>query len=189
MLAMRIKIGEKSIKEATNILRAIPRAMPRVFRRAINRNVDMAATDLKRRVGGRITLKKGEISKSIKKYKATYSHLAGYIATSRYRPGLLAFPGTTEKRPRGVKYRISRLEGRKRIPHAFIATMRASGHRGVFERRFRTRLPIDEKRGPSIWSVITGTPGLLKKVTNSAANRMGKLINDQVAYEFKRWKR
>ena len=189
MLSMHIKIDERSLKEATHILRAIPKAVPRVFRRAINRNVDMAATDLKRRVSGQITIKKREIAKSIKKHKATYSRLSGYITASGHRPPLLAFPGTVEKRPHGVKYRISRTAGRKRLPSAFITTMPISGHRGVFERRAISRLPIGEKQGPSIWSVITKTPLMLKKVTDAAGKRMGKLINDQIGYEFKKWSR
>ena len=189
MLAMHIKIDEKSLREAKHILRAIPKAIPRVFRRAINRNVDMAATDLKRRVSGQVTFKKRDIAKSIKKHKATYKHWVGYIGASTHRPGLLAYPGTIEKRPHGVKYRISRTAGRKRLPSAFIATMPISGHRGVFERRSISRLPIDEMRGPSIWSVITRTPQLLKSVTDAAGKRMSKLINDQIGVEFRRWKR
>ena len=123
--------------------------------------------------------------RSIIKRKTTFY---GSIGAKPFRPGLLAFPGTKKKRPHGVSYRLSRTAGRKRIEHGFIATM-SSGHRGVFARGGPSRLPIQEKRGPSIWSVITNTAGLLKAATDAAGDRLGKLINDQIGVEFRRWKR
>lgn len=187
MLAVKVTVDERSLREAAHILRAVPRAMPRVFRRAINRTVDMAATDMKRRVGTQITAKKGEIAKGISKKKATYANLTGSIGAQPFRPGLLAFPGTRQTK-HGVSYRVSRTAGRKRIEHGFIATM-PSGHRGVFVRGRPSRLPIVEAKGPSIWKVITDTAGLLRACTDAAGNRLGKLINDQIGVEFRRWSR
>ena len=187
MLAMQVKVDQRSFKEASHILRAIPRAVPRVFRRALNRTVDMAGTDLKRRVGKQITAKKSEIAKGIIKKKASYSRLTSSIGAKPLRPGLLAFPGTKQTK-HGVSYRISRTAGRKKIEHGFIATM-PSGHRGVFARGQPTRLPIKEARGPSIWKIITDTAGLLRACTDAAGDRLGKLINDQIGVEFRRWKR
>ena len=184
MLAIKVTFDPRSFKEAAHILRAVPRAVPRVFRRAIGRTVDMAATDLKRRVGAQITVKKSEIAKGIRKTKSTYF---GSIGAKEFRPGLLAFPGTKQTK-HGVRYRLSRTAGRKMIEHGFIATM-PSGHRGVFARGRETRLPIGEKRGPSIWKVITDTPGLLRACTDAAGDRLGKLINDQIGVEFRRWSR
>jgi len=184
MLAIKVTVDERSFKEAAHILRAVPRAVPRVFRRAIGRTVDMAATDLKRRVGSQITAKKSEIAKGISKKKSTYF---GSIGAKPFRPGLLAFPGTKQTK-HGVRYRLSRTAGRKTIEHGFIATM-PSGHRGVFARGGETRLPIKEARGPSIWKVITDTAGLLKACTDAAGDQLGKLINDQIGVEFQRWSR
>lgn len=185
MLAIKVTVDERSFKEAAHILRAVPRAVPRVFRRAIKSAVDKTATDLKNRVGAQIKAKKGEIAKGIDKKKSTFY---GAVGVKTFRLGLLAFPGTKEKKPHGVSYRISKMAGRKRIEHGFIATM-PSGHRGVFARGRKTRLPIGEKRGPSIWAVITGTAGLLKAVTDAAGKRLGKLIDDQIGVEFKRWQK
>ena len=184
MLAIQVTVDERSFKEAAHILRAVPRAVPRVFRRAIGRTVDMAATDLKRRVSKQITAKKGDIAKGISKKKSTFY---GSVGAKPFRPGLLAFPGTKQTK-HGVSYRLSRTAGRKRIEHGFIATM-PSGHRGVFARGQPSRLPIVEARGPSIWKVITGTAGLLKACIDAAGKRLGKLINDQIGVEFRRWKR
>ncbi len=91
------------------------------------------------------------------------------------RPGLIAFAGTRQTK-RGVTYRISKLAGRKRIESGFIAVM-PSGHRGAFSRSDSTRLPIGEAKGPSIWKVIIGTPGLLKAATDTAGKRLSKKFN------------
>jgi len=186
MLAVKIEITKGSLKEASHVLRAIPRAMPRVMRRAINRTVDSAGTDLKRRVGKEITAKKSEIAKGISKRKASLSRLLGTIRARFYRPGLLGFAGTKQTK-RGVTYRISRRGGRKRIEHGFITRMQ-TGHRGVFVRKGAERLPIAEARGPSIWQVITDTAGLLKNVTDTAGDKLGKHINDQIGVELRRWR-
>jgi len=188
MLAIKVTVDERSLKEAAYILRAVPRAVPRVFRKAIGRTVDTAATDLKNRVGKQITATKGEIAKSIHKKKSTFY---GSIGTKTYRPGLIAFSARQTKH--GVSYRISRTAGRKMIEHSFIARMpkkradQRRQHRGVFLRKGPSRLPIRELKGPSIWTVITDTIGLLQAAANVAGDRMGRLINDQIGEEFRRW--
>lgn len=182
---IQIKIEKDSLREAARIMRAIPRGFPRVMRRAINRTVDMAATDLKRRAGEQITLKKSEIAKGISKKKASMSNLSGTIGTTAYRPGVAKFPGTRQTK-RGVTYRISKIAGRKRIESGFIAVM-PSGHRGAFTRKSLSRLPIAEAKGPSIWKVVTNTPGLLKAAIDSAVKNFTKQINDYIGLELRRW--
>lgn len=184
MLDIRVKIDERSLKEADRILRAIPRAMPRVMRRAIKRTVDKAVTDFKERIARVVNMKKGDIGRALKK---RWSSDYGSIGAKYTRTGLLEYKGTTQG-ARGVRYRIVKGGKRGLIEHGFIARMQ-SGHRGVFKREKETRLPIQEKRGPSVWQVITGTAGLLKSAIDKAGNLLGKFINDQIGVEFRRWKK
>lgn len=181
---IQLKIDEKSLAEAEHILRSAPRAFPRVMRRAINRTVDMAATDLKRRTADQIKLPKGEIARGIGKRKASYANLSGAIDALPHRPALTKFKGTRQLK-RGVKYRIG-AEGFKTVLHGFIATM-SSGHRGVFLRTAQSRLPIRELKGPSIWQVISNTPGLLTAANQRAAENLSKQVNDYIGLELKRW--
>ncbi len=181
---IQIKIDEASLKEAQRILRTAPRAFPRVMRRAINRTVDMAATDLKRRTADQINLPKGEVSKGIGKRKASYANLSGAVYAKSHRPALTKFKGTRQLK-RGVKYRIG-AEGFKMILHGFIATM-TSGHRGVFLRKDIARLPIKELKGPSIWKVISNTPGLLTAANQKAAKNLSKQVNDYIGLEMRKW--
>ena len=182
MLDIRVKIDKRSFKEADRILRAIPGAVPRVFRRAIKRTVDKAVTDFKERIARVVNMKKGDIGRALKK---RWSSDYGSIAAKYARTELLEYKGTSQG-ARGVRYRIIKGGKRGLIEHGFIARMQ-SGHRGVFKREKETRLPIQEKRGPSIWQVITGTAGLLKSAIDKAGNLLGKFINDQIGVEFRRW--
>ena len=184
MLDIRVTVDERSLKEADHILRAIPGAVPRVFRRAIKRTVDKAFTDFKDRIARVVNMKKGKIGRALKK---RWSSDYGSIAAKYARTGLLEYIRTTQG-ARGVRYRIVKGGKREFIEHGFIARMK-SGHRGVFKRKRGTRLPIQEKRGPSVWQVITGTAGLLRAVIDKAGNLLGKFINDQIGVEFRRWKK
>jgi hypothetical protein len=53
--------------------------------------------------------------------------------------------------PGGVTFRFAGVG--KTLPNAFIATMR-SGHRGVFSRTGKRRLPIVEEKGPSLRTIF-----------------------------------
>jgi hypothetical protein len=187
MLAVKVTIDEGSLKQAEYILRAIPRALPRVMRRAVKRTVDTAATDVKRRVGKEIAVPLREIARGLHKKQPTNSNWSGSVGAGLHRPSLVAFKGTKQTR-RGVTYRISPAAGRKLLEHGFIQAM-PSGHRGVFLRKDRQRLPIGEKRGPSIWKVVTGAPGLLAEATKRAGDQLGKSIDDQIGVELRRWEK
>lgn len=199
MLAIKVTFDERSLKEAAHILRAIPRAMPRVMRRAIKQAVSKTAMDFKERVVQQVNIKKGEVGKRLKK---KWSSEEGSIAAAYHRVGLMAFKGTSPTK-RGVTYRIEKGGSRKRIEHGFIATLE-SGHRGVFLRARYSKATgytyqpmkgkskkeaIYESRGPSVWKVIVGTPGLLKAATDTASKKMVKYIDNQISEEFRRWKR
>jgi len=209
MLATKITIDKRSLKEAAHILRAIPRAMPRVMRRSYKRAVESSATDLKRRVAEQTMAKKGFIAKQITK---RWGSDFGSIGANPKRLPLAAF--SVSKRKHGISYRVSRMVGRRFIEHGFLvevvggkpkstaAEARAAAfakggeelvkeysHHGIFARKEPSRLPIQEKRGPSIWYIITNTPRLLKAVTDTAGEKMAKYINDQIAVEFRRWKK
>lgn len=178
-----IKIDETSLKDAERILSSVPRAFPRAMRRAVNRTIDMAATDVNRRVRRQVNLPAREVSRGVKKFKAS-SGLSASLAAVPHRPSLVQFKGTRQLK-RGVKYRIGS-EGFKQIAHAFITEMK-SGHRGVYLRRESARLPIGEREGPSIWQVITNTNGLLSEAGAKAAENLNKQMNDYVTHELRRW--
>lgn len=87
------------------------------------------------------------------------------------------------RRRGGVSARLP--GGAGRYPRAFVARMK-SGHVGVYARRDRARLPIDELYGPSIVGVFAkhkpeiaeaGQEALVKNLAHELEWAAGKLVN------------
>jgi len=194
---IEIKIDEQTIREAQRILRAIPGGVERAFPRAINRVVDSAATDIKRRVGQILPVPLGEIAKAIAKVRASRSNWYGAIGGHYYRVPVSKYKGTRQTK-QGVTFKSARTQARELIEGGFFATMKSS-HRGVFVRasyttgkegtmmRNKNKEAIYQRRGPSVWKVITDREGLLATVMEKAGGGLQKQIDDQVGVELRRW--
>ena len=83
----------------------------------------------------------------------------------------------------GVSYRG---EGgqRKFIPHAFVATLK-SGHRGVFKRVGKSRLPICELQGVSVQKIFL-KPFVQAVMEAQAKNRWADYLLHELEFEINR---
>lgn len=128
------------------------RALP-AMARAINRSAGTTSTYMARQVSTDIGLPVTEVKRSVKVDQARPfpAGLRAKIEISGKRIPLIKFkakgPEPSRGRGRGVTAKLP--GGRGRYPSAFIATMK-SGHRGVFARSKKVRLPVTELRGPSL---------------------------------------
>jgi hypothetical protein len=84
-------------------------------------------------------------------------------------------PEPSRGRGRGVSYKLGGT--RRKLAHAFIARM-GSGHRGVFARTSRARLPVVELRGPSI-------PHVFRKFRPLGLARMREQLVKNLQHEFR----
>lgn len=125
---------------------------PGAIVRALNRAGVSTRTLMASRVADDMKLRVGTVRDQLILDRASRGKPQVRISVSGKRIPLYAFgargPYPSRGRGRGVTARLP-APGRGRYPHAFIATMR-SGHVGVFQRRGRDRLPIDELHGPSL---------------------------------------
>lgn len=80
-------------------------------------------------------------------------HGAGAVITARGKRGIALSRFLTRQTKKGVSFIVSRSKGRKVISGAFIAKMK-SGHTGVYLRKGKTRLPIDQRFGPDVKMLI-----------------------------------
>lgn len=132
-------------------LQAMGSQAPLIMARALNRAAAAGQTATVRAVSADLGLTQKYVKREIRLDKANRSRPAVALEIRGSRIPLIAFsargPEPSRGKGRGVSYRLP--TGRGRIPDAFIATMGA-GHRGVFKRRGKRRLPIVELRGPSI---------------------------------------
>lgn len=124
-----------------------PLAMMRVLTRASG----AAKTFMVREVSRDLGLKVATVRDQVRVEAPTRERLFASVSVSGRRLPLIDFratgPEPSRGKGRGVRARMP--GGAGRYPHAFIATM-ASGHRGVFQRVARRRLPIRQLYGPSL---------------------------------------
>lgn len=123
--------------------------------RAVKRGGMAAHTAAARVVSRDIRLKVGTVKKAISLTPPNARTLTATLAAGLKRIPLIKLgakgPIPSKGKGRGVSYR-SKL-GSGRLTFAFIATME-SGHTGVFKRKGRTRLHIQELFGASIGRVF-----------------------------------
>jgi len=162
----------------------MPKVLDRILKNAINRAVRKARSEMVKRSAKALGARQKTVRRRTWISRATARRLIG-----RARAGRIGFP-LAEFSPRQTnKGVVVRLRGERALhEHAFIATM-PYGHRGVFRRRGRARLPIQELRTESLTEIIEGlgvTPDIIE-----AANRvLMKRIEHGIQYELeKRWSR
>ena len=172
-----IRVDDKSLKKLEKTLAGIPRAMPRVMSRGLNRTATQARTLTSRCLSKRTGLKVGAVRKSTKIYKATYSRWRAAIAMNNRKIPLIRFKAKQTKK--GVTYKDYATRMRTLITHAFIAVM-PSGHRGVFLRETVKRLPITEQKGPSLMDIFSGARDEAAGIQRESAAKLAKNIHDQV---------
>jgi len=145
----------------TQIERAITQLgdrAPRAIARALNRSALSTRTLMVRHMAKDMGLNVRKVREQveIEEAKPTKDRLRARVIASGKRIPLIDFrargPEPSRGRGRGVSARLP--GGKGRYPNAFISTMK-SGHRGVFQRKGKGRLPIYELFGPSLPHVFT----------------------------------
>ena len=147
--ALTVKLDTREVERS---LSRFARATPRMGAAALNRTAKGAATVWKKAVAEDIGgVKQSAIAKQITRRKATSRKLQASLVVRNQAIPLIHFsargPYPSRGKGRGVSYKIFKKRRHRR--HAFIATM-PSGHRGVYERTSKKRLPIKERYGPSV---------------------------------------
>lgn len=141
--------------------------------RALNRTLQQVRTVATRAVAEDLGITQKAVRDGLRLQQASRGDLRASIHVSGQRIPLIQF--RARQTSRGVAYRLP--GGRSDAPGAFIATMK-SGHRGVFRRRSRPRLPIDELRGPSLPHVFTQ-----RRIDQAMRDTATRVFPDNLAHE------
>jgi hypothetical protein len=150
MASVTLRLNIKETEQALRRLRE--RANPAIAR-ALNRANLAARTRMAQRIAADTRMKSGDVKEALVMRDATPASQRTELSASLKRIPVirLGARGPEPSRGRGRGVTASTRTGR--YPKAFIATM-PSGHRGVFQRIRRSRLPIRELRGHSIGHVF-----------------------------------
>lgn len=127
----------------------IRQRVPAAITRALNRSIASARTAMVAVIAPDIGLKSGDVRDRLRIQEATNDRAVARLYASSKRIPVIDFNAKASKRG-GVTARLPGSPYRR----AFIATM-GTGHRGVFERKGKPRLPIRELFGPSIVHVFS----------------------------------
>jgi len=198
MLQVTVKLDEKSIAEAQHILRAIPRAWPRVARRSLRRTVVSSRAVLARTIKSRIKgkIKVGDLKKYIHIDYPTNTKLRTSLQLDRYSAPLIDLDA--QQTDAGVTYRLPFGGGRQLLRHAFIATGESRGRQVWLRSRYyigrikridwrgRNMEAIYAQRAPSLDKFVKAEDQ--QKLIDYGADMLPKQIDQQIGVELRRWR-
>lgn len=181
-----------NIKELNRLKRSLnPKLVKKAEPIAINKAAQIARTAQSKEIRTiyNITAKRlnEELEKVTGPNRATANQPRAVIRAKKLRkrnPGLQNYSATQTKK--GVSYRIRKDQGRKKLPHAFKATMPKGGE-GVFVRTGKKRLPIVRKVGPSVVQMMERIG--IKPVRQSVNKNFARLFRNAYKRELEKSKR
>lgn len=119
-------------------------AVPVAAYRAMNRAVAKSKTATSRQLSKETGFKVGVVKRFVHVFKASRKRLVATLKVRGRRIGVFSLRNPRVKQQKkGITYKIGR--AKKYVDGGFIATM-PGGHKGIFSRKGRSRLPIEEEK-------------------------------------------
>lgn len=146
-----VEFDKRTMEAIEQKLKDAPKEVQKAGVFAINRTIDMAKTKMLKHATEKYTIKRGDLTNSLKMRKANYSNLNAEISSFGSVIGLDHFKLYPKKRPKRYINPLmsSEIKGSKKSlgRNAFIPYK--SGFLGAFKRANNKRLPIKRLMGPS----------------------------------------
>ena len=182
-MKLTVAMDQAQLDDLKERLAFIKGGWERAVVRAMNTASSQARTRTAQRAKAVLTADPERIEQSLLAKKATYGARAATlrifdqpISLFRFDVSFL-FP-TVEG---GVTAKTIQGDSPLTLKHAFVARM-SNGHVGVFSRRGKERLPIQEHYGPSVATVFEKTPGLEAEILQLAADKFAQEAARQAEY-------
>lgn len=171
-----IEIKDDMLKKAEMLLGDIPGAVPKAASNAINRSLEAARTEAVRSVTKEYIITAKEVRNSMPIVKAKPTQLLGTIRSEGNLIPLSKFDISPKQPPstkKTVMARVKKGSGRKSVAPAFLARMPGGGqHVGIYKRVGKSRLPLEEKYGPSLPQML-GAESVRDKIEKRAEEVLG----------------
>lgn len=183
-----VQVDKAQVAEVQRLLAGVKNGVPKVLTRAINKVAAWAQSRVIHQVSDAAGLALKDVRKAVRLRRASYRLLRAAIRIYNRRMPLVWFharqtkKGVTFRAPPGADWALDYKGGRKGrflVERAFIARM-TRGHVGVFLRRGKKRLPIDELFGPSPMAVFAGVTGMIQALMAEAQGRLVTETDRQV---------
>lgn len=175
---MQVYFKDNSLNKLADAVRKSGRDFSREFATACNKTARGMRTPINKEIRKELATKAGAVKKTIGiSRKATKQTLAAGVEVKRTERIPLRDFGARQTR-KGVSYRISKSEGRKKIPEGFIV-QKIGGH--VFRRKTKQRLPIQKLFGASPYGVFVKQK-MEVPISAEAEERLAKEIDRRIQY-------
>jgi hypothetical protein len=182
-MKLTVEMDQAQLDDLKERLAFIKGGWERAVVRAMNTAASQARTRTAERARSLLTADRERIEQSLLVKKATYGARAAKLQIFDQPIPLFRFDvsfmfPTVEG---GITAKTLQGESPLTLKHAFVAKM-SNGHVGVFSRRGKERLPIQEHYGPSVATVFEKTPGLEAEIMQLAAEKFAQEAARQAAY-------
>lgn len=193
---LEVKVNKRQLREVGRMLEGIPRGLPKVVSRSINKVLKKTEVAIVRRITENLNITKRELRKiNIELFKATYRKWSALLRIRGRRIPLIHF--VTRKQialgglKRGISYKISKKGGRQKIREAFMARLRTGLNVFVRAQEGGKRVgrePIIGLKGPSVPEIFdnirefiktTFEPKLAGQFEQELVRQVGVLIEQE----------
>lgn len=174
---VEIKADYSKIARLQKQLAHIPNGINKVVVRALNKVAAKAKTEIVRKVASESGAKQKAVRAAINVVKASYQKWSATIQIKNKRVPLIKFGARQTNQ--GVRYKIPGGE-MGFLKSAFIQVMPKTGHRGVFSRKTKRRLPMREHYGSGIGSIYEQAPNVASKIISEVYRNLNSQIDTQV---------
>ena len=174
---------QADVREVERMLSKTQRSIiPKATTSTLNKVAVSVQKEATKLIAKDIGLTQKEVRKHLNIYKASWRNLSSSITAKGTRIPLGKL-GPRQLKRGGVTYK-GRGGVRKKLPGAFVATMN-SGHKGVYKRAGKKRLPIIERFGASIPHVFI-QERIDKAMHIVAKQRWGKVWPHEVRFRLQK---
>lgn len=179
-----IKFDRRQLDKLSEALKGSPKEIKSNLRVAVNNTLKWTGTQAARVVSQELTAKVGVLKKALRPKRAKGNDLTAVLTVKKEKKlPLKEFKATHVKK--GVSYKISKREGKKLLPSAFMGgkpgkkTARWNGN--VLMRMGKEKIPIQVKYGVSPWGVYVKS-GKDKSIRRETKAQLRKEIERRIKF-------
>ena len=155
---IEMHIDRRQQKRLLDAIGGLEKKLQREMKTAVNKTLRKSKSVVSKKVRNELVIKDRDVKKNIRTHTIGTGNQFRGVMTLKKTDRLSLKRFKPRQKRKGVSYRVSKTEGRKTNPRAFMGpdrfrtSVRLGGH--VFQRVGKTRLPIKKLMGPSIWGVF-----------------------------------
>lgn len=173
-----IKLDPNDVRRIQRLLSAVPKSIPKVFSRALNKTATTARKESAQKISKASGVKVNWVRNMIILTPATRTRWVAKLRVSGWKVNAIKYFKSRTRKGQ-TSFSKPNLPGLEIPESAFIQTM-PTGFTGLFERVGFTKYPIRPVYGPSLSQIVTGSQGIINEVYRNARVNLARHVESQV---------